>query len=256
MCGLAGAVCRAGIGEETLVAMGEAVSARGPDGAGTFRSPLFDAAGDAWQCGLAHRRLAVFDPSPAGAQPMTSRSGRLHIAFNGEIYNHLELRRRLPGFAWRTGTDTEVLLELFEVHGPRILPWLNGMFAFALYDAGSGRLWLARDRLGVKPLFYRADREGIVFGSELSAILAGPRFPREIDPDALSAYLDFGFVPAPRTLLRGVSKLEPGSVLCWRDGGAEIREWWEPPASRPEADAGWRERLYATLSDAVSLCLR
>ncbi len=247
---------RGGVEEEWLRAMARELAHRGPDGEGIARLEPLSVAGDAWQLGLAHRRLAVFDPTPAGAQPMTSRSGRTTIVFNGEIYNHPELRRRLPGFPWRSATDTEVLIELFEREGPACLVHLNGMFAFAAWDHASGRLWLARDRVGIKPLFYRSDKDGVVFASELGAILAGPRFARRIDAAALSSYLDFGFVPAPATILEGVAKLPPGSLLEWQEGELRERSWWRLPRAKPEAQPGWREGLHSRLVDAVRLHLR
>jgi asparagine synthase (glutamine-hydrolysing) len=235
-----------------------ALAHRGPDGEGTaLFDPFSDPSGD-WQGGFSHRRLAVFDPSEAGAQPMTSRSGRLTLVLNGEIYNHPELRRRLPGFRWRTRTDTEVLVELFEAFGPDVLEHVNGMFALAAWDRLDRRLWIARDRVGVKPLFYRATTDGLVFASELAVILRGPRFPRRVDRDSLSSYLDFGFVPGPRTILEGVAKLEPGSLLEWSKGQTRISRWWSPPSASPAAasHSGWRESLYAGLADAVRLRLR
>jgi len=231
---------------------------RGPDGEGTaLFDPFSDPAGD-WQAGLAHRRLAVFDPSEAGAQPMTSRSGRTTLVLNGEIYNHPELRRRLSGFRWRTRTDAEVLVELLEAFGPAVLEHVNGMFAFAAWDSRERRLRIARDRIGVKPLFYRASNGGLVFASELAVILDGPDFPRRIDRSALSSYLDFGFVPAPRTILEGVAKLEPGSLLEWSKGRTRVSRWWDLPPVSPSAGPpeGWRESLYAGLMDAVRLRLR
>ena len=258
MCGIAGAVLRGRLRPDFLQAMACALAHRGPDGEGTaLFDPFSDPAGE-WQAGLSHRRLAVFDPSEAGAQPMRSRSGRITLVLNCEIYNHPELRRRLPGFRWRTRTDTEVLVELFEAFGPDVLEHVNGMFAFAAWDCLERRLWIARDRIGVKPLFYRATTDGLVFASELAVILRGPRFPRRIDPNSLSSYLDFGFVPAPRTILEGVAKLEPGSLLEWSKGRTQISRWWKLPPASPSAEspAGWRESLYAGLVDAVRLRLR
>ena len=258
MCGIAGILGRGPVDARRLEAMAAALRHRGPDGEGVWRSQAFSAAGSTWQLGLAHTRLAVFDPGPAGAQPMRSRSGRTTLVFNGEIYNHPELRRRLPGFPWRTRTDSEVLLELLEAFGIRALDWTNGMFAFACFDAREGRLWIARDRLGVKPVYVRCDAAGVAFGSELPALLAGSDVPRRVDPEALSAYLDFGFVPAPRTILEGVTKLPPGGLFEWRRGEACTRSWWSAP--RPQvattAPGAWRESLYTALVDAVRLRLR
>ncbi len=259
MCGIAGLLTRGRVDDVRLGTMAQALAHRGPDGEGRFLSRPFAAAGDEWQVGLAHRRLAVFDPSSAGAQPMASRSGRTVLVLNGEIYNHTELRRHLSGFAFRSGTDTEVLLELCEAIGVRAaLERANGMFALAVWDAGARTLVLARDRVGIKPLFYRASAGGIAFASELRALLAsGSDCPR-IDPSGLSEYLDFGFVGAPRTVLDGFAKLPPGSILEWRDGRSAASRWWSLPeaASGAGAAPGWREGLHQRLSDAVSLQLR
>jgi asparagine synthase (glutamine-hydrolysing) len=245
--------------EADLRAMAGALAHRGPDGEGFARSVPFPVAHATWQLGLAHRRLAVFDPTPAGAQPMRSRSGRTWIVLNGEIYNHHELRRHLPGFTFRTSTDTEVLLELIESFGiERALQHANGIFALAVWDDVERRLFLARDRLGIKPLFYAASENGVRFASELRAILAGREVSRTVDPEALSEYLDFGFVPAPRTIVRGVAKLPPGCLLIWSAGRHRVSEWWSLPAATrtTAADPGWREGLYSRLSDAVRLQLR
>jgi len=256
MCGIAGGVRRGGLSEDTLRAMAGALAHRGPDGEGVLALPAFEREGDRYAAGLAHRRLSVFDPTPAGAQPMWSRSGRTALVLNGEIYNHPELRRLLPGSPWRSASDTEVLLELLERKGLAALDAANGIFAFAAWDAEERRLTLGRDRLGVKPLYYRLDKDGIAFASELRGLLAGPEFPRRPDPRALSAYLDFGYVPAPLAFLEGVRKLPPGAVLEWRDGAAHVRTWWALPAPPGGADPGWREALFETLVDAVRLQLR
>lgn len=257
VCGIAGIVRRGGLRPEWLPAMADALAHRGPDGQGTVAFRPFQRDGDAWEAGLAHRRLAVFDPTESGAQPMRSRSGRTTLVLNGEIYNHPELRRRLPGFPWRTATDTEVLVELLEREGRGALAHANGMFAFAAWDAEARRLWIGRDRLGVKPVYYRADKDGIAFASELRALFAGPSFPRRLDPEAFSAYLDFGFVPSPLSALEGVAKLPPGQILEWCEGRVTLAPWWRlPGAERREAPAGWREVLYLRLVEAVRLQLR
>jgi asparagine synthase (glutamine-hydrolysing) len=256
MCGIAGLVTRGGVGEATLRRLASALAHRGPDGEGIFelaadgRSPF--------GIGLAHRRLAVLDPRSVGAQPMRSRSGRSVLVLNGEIYNHVQLRRRLPGFPWRTATDSEVLLELFEREGEALLPALEGIFAFAIVDTAARRIVLARDRLGVKPLFLRrGDDGGLVFGSELRTVLAAPGVSRRLDARAVSAYLDLGFVPAPSTMIEGVEKLAPGGLLVWQEGRAALSRWWTlPDADVDDAPRSWREGLWQRLVDAVRKELR
>lgn len=163
---------------------------------------------------LAHTRLSVVDLSPAGHQPMTSRCGRYRVVYNGEIYNHQELRRELPAGTYRGTSDTEVLVEAFAAWGVRrTLQRLNGMFAFAVWDREERCLTLARDRLGEKPLFHARHGGMFLFGSELKALYAEPSFRPVIDPDSLALYFRHGYVPAPYSIFHGVRKLPPGTYL-------------------------------------------
>lgn len=202
MCGIAG-VLYADSGRSVslslLADMGHAIAHRGPDGEGTFRSgPV----------GLVHRRLAIIDPV-GGQQPLSNEDESVHIVFNGEIYNYRELRRQLEvlGHVFRTNSDTEVLVHLYEEHGPELCTQLRGMFAFAIWDARRHELLLARDHLGQKPLFIYRDSEKLVFGSELKSVLAHPNIDRTIDPAAIEDYLTFGFIPGQRTIFGCVTKL-------------------------------------------------
>jgi asparagine synthase (glutamine-hydrolysing) len=210
--------------------MAASIGHRGPDGTGLWRD---DEAG----IGFAHNRLAIVDLSPAGAQPMTSPSGRWVIAYNGEIYNHMDLRRELevdgyvPG--WRGHSDTETLLAAIDRWGVAgALGRSIGMFAFALWDKAERRLLLARDRLGEKPLYYGWQRSGggraFLFGSELKALRRHPAFEGEIDRQALTAFLRLNYVPAPLSIYRGISKLPPGSILTLAAGADEpaIEAYW------------------------------
>lgn len=216
MCGIAGflglsdAVARIGP-QAVLRAMGDRIAHRGPDHGDVW----FDAPG---QAGLSHRRLAIVDLSPAGRQPMASTSGRWIIAFNGEVYNHGELRDELERArlapAWRGHSDTETLLAAIEAWG--LVPTLVravGMFAIALWDRRDRALHLVRDRLGEKPLYVGRARGALVFGSELKALHAHPDWRGEIDRDALASYFRLGYVPAPASIHRGVSKVPPGTVM-------------------------------------------
>ncbi|WP_295387956.1 asparagine synthase (glutamine-hydrolyzing) [uncultured Thiodictyon sp.] len=231
---------------------------RGPDDAGVW---LDAAAGIA----LGHRRLSILDLSPLGHQPMVSACGRFVLAFNGEIYNHLELRRRLgDGFDWRGHSDTEVLLAWLSLRGvAATLPELNGMFAFALWDREERQLTLARDRLGEKPLYYGWHRGRLLFGSELKALSAHPGWQGELNRDAVAAYLRLSYVPAPYSIYQGIHKLAPGTFATLRPGqqSPDIAVYW---SARTAAQAGLAapfqgsedesvEALERLLMDAVGL---
>ena len=213
MCGFAGifAINRS-IDERLLVRMGNAIAHRGPDDSGQWLDPQ---AG----IGLTHRRLSIVDLSPAGHQPMFSPSARYVIAFNGEIYNHADMRMSLPGVAWRGRSDTETLLAAFDAFGVEAtLKQCVGMFAFALWDRADRFLFLARDRLGEKPLYYGWQDDIFLFGSELKALKIHPAFKGEINRDALTLLLRHNCVPAPYSIYRGIQKLPPGTLLQLRPG--------------------------------------
>ena len=224
MCGLAGFLTDGGVSADALARragdMAERIAHRGPDDAGTW---VDAAAGVA----LGHRRLAILDLSPAGHQPMLSACGRYVIAFNGEIYNHLELRRELsPRTApWRGHSDTETLLAYIAAKGLRAaLQGCVGMFALALWDRERQQLSLARDRLGEKPLYYGWQGRTFLFGSELRALQAHPAFRAEIDRDALASFLRLNYIPAPHSIFSGIRKLQPGCYLRLDLRGREARE--------------------------------
>lgn len=211
---------------------------------------------------LGHRRLAVLDLSEAAAQPMAAARERYWITFNGEIYNYWSLRQELArqGVDFRTAnSDTEVLLWAFVHWGEDCLARLRGMFAFAVLDLKERRLFLARDRLGKKPLYYRATPAGLQFASELKALLADPAVPRDLDPVALGQYLLYGYIPSPRTIFQGIAKLPPAH-LAWvdlnRPGEVRLKRYWHPAAAEPPASPGaWREEFEAELAEAVRLRL-
>jgi asparagine synthase (glutamine-hydrolysing) len=213
MCGIAGIIgSRASV--ETVSAMTERLRHRGPDGAG-----IWTEAGVA----LGFRRLAILDLSPAGDQPMIF--GTHVLTYNGEIYNHEALRASMPG-PWHSTGDTEVLLHLLAERGSVALPEVIGMFAFASWDAAARRLLLARDRLGIKPLYYQILPDGIAFASELKALLVLGR--PQIDASAVRDFLFHGYVPAPKSIYRGISKLPAGHTLTWQDGRVQIERYWQP----------------------------
>jgi asparagine synthase (glutamine-hydrolysing) len=234
-----------------LAAMRDTLDHRGPDDAGIWWA--------ADRCvGLAHRRLAIIDLSPGGHQPMADVTGRLWITQNGEIYNYRELRRELEGrgHRFRTASDTEVILESYRAWGPECLARLDGMFAFALYDSAIRRVLLARDRAGEKPLFYRHEPGRLVFASELKALMADPRFPRELDLHALDHYLAYGYVPGTMCILRGVRKLAQGQAVTYELDTDVCRSWryWdlpEPPRTIRESSDDLMRELEQLLEDSV-----
>ncbi|MBP6627083.1 MAG: asparagine synthase (glutamine-hydrolyzing) [Arenimonas sp.] len=268
MCGLAGAWHRSGSSAPELTAlglrMGAAIAHRGPDDAGAWAEP---------EAGLvlAHRRLSILDLSPEGHQPMVSADGRWVVAFNGEIYNHGALRSELHarGHAFRGRSDTEVLLAALAQWGVEAaLARGNGMLALAAWDRQERVLWLARDRVGKKPLYYgRAIDGSLVFGSELAALRAHPALKPDVDPDALALLLRLDYIPAPHCILRGVRKLPAGQLLRIDAAAlqAEVlpdpRPWWDGHASQRDAiargfagsDGEAMDALDALLRDATAL---
>lgn len=197
---------------------------RGPDDTGLF----FDREAGV---GLGHRRLSVIDLSEAGRQPMASDDGMVHIVYNGEIYNFKEIRRTLEGHGhhFRTETDTEVILKAYMEWGIDCLPRFVGMFALALWDKRIGKLFLARDRIGIKPLYYYFDGETFLFGSELKALMAFKSFPKNIDADAVPLFLHYQYIPAPRTIFQNTYKLLPGHYAVYDGQGFRVRPYWELP---------------------------
>jgi asparagine synthase (glutamine-hydrolysing) len=229
MCGIAGLVRRGreprphGSAAALAGAMVRTLAHRGPDDEGVWESPDATVA-------LAQRRLAIIDLSPLGHNPMPWDDGRLWITFNGEIYNFLELRDDLErrGYRFRSQTDTEALLAAYDEWGIDCLQRLAGMFAFALWDEPRRRLWLVRDRLGKKPLYY-ADVDGALrFASELKAILADHSFPRNLDREALGLYLRYGYIPSPHSIYVHARKLPPAHYLLFEDDEAVVRRYWDP----------------------------
>lgn len=235
MCGIAGSTQA---DQGLLAEFAQRLAHRGPDGHGVW---LEDG------MGLTHARLAVIDLTCGGAQPMHSPCGRWVLAFNGEIYNYRELRAELAaaGETFRSDSDTEVLLAMLVRHGEAALGRLVGMFAFALWDRHSRTLLMARDHLGIKPLVYgRLSGGGIAFASEIHALKAQPGLDLTLDSEALSEYFACLYVPAPRTIHKGIAKLPPGHVLTWREGQTNLRPFWRPAYTgdrRPSVDEAVEE---------------
>jgi asparagine synthase (glutamine-hydrolysing) len=252
MCGIAGKVWpRHEVADAALVRRMTAVLRhRGPDDEGIWvQHPV----------GLGSRRLAVIDLSCRARQPITNEDGSLHVVFNGEIYNFSSLRQELErkGHRFRSDTDTEALVHLYEEEGVECLRHLRGMFAFALWDAPRQTLFLARDRLGKKPLFYRHDGEGLVFASEPKAILQDPSVRAEPDLAALDDYLTYGYVPSPWSAFRGLRKLPPAHYLLARGADLTVERYWSlrHRPVRTEPEPALLEEFLALLEDAVRLRL-
>ena len=205
-----------------LERMQRTVGHRGPDDRGVWRSPGGHAL-------YAHTRLSIIDPSPSGHQPMQIDDGRFTITYNGEIYNFAELRASLvaAGAAFHSHSDTEVLLRLYQAQGPSCVERLRGMFAFAIWDERERTCFLARDRFGIKPLYYHESAGILAFASEVRALVASGVVPAAIDPQAVFDYFRTGSVPEPLTLIKGVRALEAGYHLTWRDGDAAIARYWQ-----------------------------
>jgi asparagine synthase (glutamine-hydrolysing) len=254
MCGIVGIASNTAQTQRAWLAIGrDAMTHRGPDDAGEWWS----ADG---RVGLAHRRLSIIDLSPAGHQPMHDPTGALSIVFNGEIYNFAELRKQLIalGHGFKSHSDTEVILVAYRQWGTDCLAHLNGMFAFALFDARQQTVFLARDRAGEKPLFYHQANGVLRFASELKALLADPALPRRIDPEALDCYLAMGYVLGERCMLQGFNKLPPAHTLLFhlQTGQAKIWRYWQLPeleatSSRPVDEGALLDELETLLDDAV-----
>ncbi|MCJ7595863.1 MAG: asparagine synthase (glutamine-hydrolyzing), partial [Desulfobacterales bacterium] len=227
MCGICGKfdVQAGGISRDLLEKMCRSFAYRGPDDEGVYVAPPI---------GLGHRRLSIIDLSPAGHQPMSNEDESIWLVFNGEIYDFQALREHLlaKGHTLRSQTDSEIIIHLYEEEGISCLKHLNGMFAFALWDASRQRLWLVRDRLGIKPLVYYWDGRRLLFASEIKAILCDPHVAREIDPEALDLYLTLNFIPGPWTIFKNIRKLLPGHSLVLEGGNLSIEPYWDIPGKQ------------------------
>lgn len=254
MCGICGKVyvdSARRIAPVEIVAMRDTMMSRGPDAGGIHVDR---------HVGIGHRRLSIIDLE-ASVQPMSNEDGMVWIVFNGEIYNFAELRHDLlaRGHRFRTAGDTEVIVHLYEEYGEACVTRLRGMFAFAIWDARNDTLFLARDRIGIKPLYYFHDNQAFLFGSELKALLAdeGFRDRREIDPDAVHGYLSFLCVPDPICIYREVRKLPAGHTLTLRGGRAEVRRYWDIEFRDEEgtSEEEWGDRLIELMREAVRIRL-
>ncbi|HEX8522873.1 MAG TPA: asparagine synthase (glutamine-hydrolyzing) [Tepidisphaeraceae bacterium] len=244
MCGIAGVIAwsdRFRITRETLAAMSACIAHRGPDAEGVWLNHEAEPTAERPQAGLVHRRLAVIDLDPHANQPFTDGRGRW-VTFNGEIYNFRELRRELshlkPDYAWRTDCDTEVLLVAYDAWGDQCVDHFNGMLAFAIWDERANTLYLARDRMGQKPLYFtllggEEGCEGLAFASELTALRQVPSFDHSIDPESLNLYLRWGYVPAPWTIYQAAEKLPPSHWMRIGPRSHIAEQYFDPNEPSP-----------------------
>jgi asparagine synthase (glutamine-hydrolysing) len=251
MCGICGIVLAdtsRRVDPVLIRSMCATIAHRGPDDEGAYVHGAV---------GLGVRRLSIIDPT-GGHQPIANEDRSLTVVFNGEIYNYRELAADLVGrgHALATRSDTEVIVHGYEEYGVNVLERLRGMFAFALWDARRDCLLVAVDRFGIKPLYWSYDRDQLVLGSEMSCLLASGLVPRELDTAALAEYLALGYVPAPASILKGVRKLEPGTLLTWERGSEpRVRRYWEPPRARASERIDARE-LRTLVLDALKDAVR
>ena len=260
MCGIAGIISEDP--ERYIRAMLSSIEHRGRDDEGVWTSDVIDNSGR--KVSLGHRRLAIIDTSRAGHQPMLSADGRYVITFGGEIYNYRELRNELTGkgHVFKTQTDTEVLLNAFAEWGKDCLPRLNGMFHFGIWDNLERTLTLARDHVGIKPLYFAhlPEQDGkpgsFIFASEVKAILATGLVQRQLDPEALHQFLTFLWAPDPNTLFKGIKTLQPAHVLTFKGNEISLDEWWDVSFDDIEegrSEAWWQERVLETLDNVVRM---
>jgi asparagine synthase (glutamine-hydrolysing) len=234
------------VSQPLLKAMADSIVHRGPDDDGYYL---------AGQVGLGFRRLSIIDLA-GGHQPLSNEDGTVWIVFNGEIYNYQDLREDLlkKGHVFRTKSDTETIVHLYEEYGEAGIQSLRGMFAFAIWDQNQQKLLLARDRLGIKPLYYGVTSQSLVFASEMKAILVDPQIKREILPSTVDRFLTFGYVPGDETLLKGIHKLPPGSYMVVKNGKTEVKQYWDLHFSSSSVtlkDA--EEQLLEILEESVRL---
>jgi len=251
MCGICGVVSfqpNISVDRSVLKGMNDSIRHRGPDDEGYYQDA---------QASLAMRRLSIIDLH-TGQQPISNETGDVWVVYNGEIYNFKEVRAELErrGHSFKTQTDTEIIVHAYEEYGDECVKQFNGMFAIALWDARKRRLFLARDRVGIKPLYYWADQAKLVFASELKALILHPDVPRQTNLAALDLFLTLEYVPAPHTIYQGIFKLLPGHTLTVEHGELKIRQYWDVPY-RPvsQSEAECAEALSALINEATRIRL-
>lgn len=258
MCGICGVVNFSGqpIEKKVLVKMASTLAHRGPDAEGFYTN---DQQGHNAQVGLAHRRLSIIDIT-TGQQPLSNEDDSVWIVFNGEIYNYMEIRSTLisKGHVFKTNSDTETIVHAYEHWGQSCVEKLRGMFAFAIWDCEKEELFLGRDRLGIKPLYYHWDGHVFVFASEIKAILEHPNVKREVNLEAVSDYFSLLYIPAPKSIFKNVSKLEAGYTLSLNfKNTLKIRQYWDLSfdPNHVLTEGEWKNRLVTKLEEAISIRL-
>ena len=249
MCGICGVVGQAD--EQLIKTMLARIAHRGPDDEGVYIADT----STQQRVGLGHRRLSIIDLSAAGHEPMSDASGRIWLTFNGEIYNFKDLRGELEGLGHRftSNTDAEVIIYAYLEWGRECLTRFNGMFAFAIWDSRDESLFLVRDRLGIKPLYYADTPAGFAFASEIKALIAIPGTERSVDLAALDQFMTFLWTPGPRTAFRGISKLPPAHYLLYRNGKGEVAEYWDLEFEENDSvtESEWVERVRDQIGRSV-----
>ncbi len=254
MCGIAGIYnfkTNKEVSPVQLEAMCKVIDYRGPDGHGYFYDN---------QVALGHRRLTIIDTNERSNQPMQTSDREFTICYNGEVYNYVELKEQLlqRNAEFRTTSDTEVILQLYREQGADCLKSLNGMFAFAVWDKVNKEFFLARDRVGIKPLFYTMTDDGIVFGSEIKSLLEIESVAKQVNPKLIDSYMSVGYCPTNETLFKGIYKLEPGHSLTIKDGQVEIKKYWdmEFDKSQDKGEEYYIDKTRELFEDAVKIQLR
>ena len=248
MCGICGIFNFNGqpISRDTLIEMNDSMALRGPDDSGIYQKG---------KIGMAMRRLSIID-LPGGHQPITNEDGSIHLILNGEIYNYIELRRDLEklGHIFRTKSDVEVLIHLYEEYGVKAVEYLNGMFAFALWDENRESLWLGRDRLGIKPLVYASSDEKFSFASTLTALLKQLDFNRELDEESILLYMTLSYIPTPRSVWKNTHKLPPAHWMMGEKGKTVIQRYWSlEPENRRISHDEFIEEISLLFKDSIML---
>ncbi|MBT6048048.1 MAG: asparagine synthetase B, partial [Candidatus Scalindua sp.] len=265
MCGICGKLSHGNkiVDKALLKRMCKSLAYRGPNDEGVFVSTNEKSQTSKVQVGLGHTRLSVIDLSDAGHQPMCNEEENIWLVYNGEVYNFKGIKAELEakGHRFKSNTDSEVIIHLYEEEGIDCLKRLNGMFAFCIWDERLQKLWLCRDRLGIKPLVYYWDGETLIFSSEIKGILCDSNVRKEIDWTALELYLTFNYIPAPKTIFENIRKLEAGHYLLAERKTVVTRKYWDigaettSPEKKPTKNFErldfYKERLYGLMENAV-----